>query len=360
LYNFYVDYDYIAKNKTNYNKYAVSNYYFMNSKMEGELLNNNYNIQKIKINNFIKNIILIDNIFNILKFNIYKTLNFQLISIITDSTITTKYFDNFTYNNFYRRPILIKSITDSEYNIQDKRLYPINNGDYYIFKYYNYNIPFNKTYTNTEILSINTLSNLLTNNYGLIIKKNDYYKIDNDLYFNNNNNKFINNNIIKNFTNIYLILLDGLGNIQYDNSGIIYGYELFNYYSNNNKIYVNLNIKSYMNLLYFNLFFDIYETINYDNHIFYDKDNLNFNINNNNKAIIYDSKRFFINNLDISNIHIQNINSNMSDILYYNHNYIYIFNIIKNYIIFISNNHYIIVVSYIFYFCCVLLFSICG
>ncbi len=351
LYNFYADYDYYANNKTDYNKYGFSNYYFMISNIKGELINcnNNYNLQRIKINNFIKNIIYLDNIFNIIKFNIYKTLNFQLISIVFDTTITDKYFDTLSYYNSYRNPIFINNLSDFDYNTQNKSLYPINKGEYYVFKYYNYNIPFSKTYLNSEILAINNLSNLLSNNYALLIKKNDYYKIDNDLYINNTLNNHLNNNIIKNFTNIYLVLLNGNGDIQYDSSGIIRGYELFNYYSNNKKIFTNLNIKHYMNLLTLNIYFDIYEQINFDNYLLFDKDNIKFDITNNNKAIIYDTKRFTI-DIDISNNHIENLKSNMTEILYYNQNYISIFNIIKNYIIYISNNQYIIDMSYKIYY----------
>ena len=110
-----------------------SNYYFMVSNIQAELLNNNYNLQKIKINNFIKNIIYLDNIFNIIKFNIYKTLNFQLISIIIDTTISNKYFDNLSYYNNIRNTINIKSISDNDYNTQNKTLKPINKGEYFVF-----------------------------------------------------------------------------------------------------------------------------------------------------------------------------------------------------------------------------------
>jgi len=222
------------------------------------IINNMNDLIYEKINNFISNIIILNNTFNSLGYNKYFSRTDNIISIVTDTNIEKKYFDTFFY-------FPQENSTPDDYNYPSDNVYYtyINYLPFGIYKAYKFNNsnPGNYTNFNTNIYDyIQNISTIVLYNYILLIRVSPPYEYDDKYYeiVNENNfNNFINtnNSLFTNKSEIYLVLGDENCDIIYVQTNRILCYKLFNFYNGNNLIINRLQL--YINTNCYNNFYEM-------------------------------------------------------------------------------------------------------
>lgn len=325
-YNFSLNYDNQTKYIFENNLISFYNFYWSIPNITTTFLNTK--IQKI--NNFIENIISLNDNFNSL---LTKNLtNSLLLSFVIDKTIEEELISEITIQNNY--------VDFCGKKFQNLNVIP--DGKYIVFKYTNF-FPIHK---------INTCDN-----------DNSTCQQENDIYVSNINSteKFINNefslfikipsrySIKSSETTIYLVMNYYKGNpylYEIEQDKFVYlGFELFNYYYHNTssislKYIKNMFQTNYTKMNTFNIIMPFYKYYEEKNNINYDIDNTFFELHNPlniDKIIKYDNGRFLNNVLknNIYNIVLEEGNYQIfidNDIIYsgYNKNYIQKKTIIKN------------------------------
>ncbi len=354
IYSFIYNYDNYSQYKNNENSIIINHFYYLltnivpkiNICISGiepdpcELIINNMNdIIYEKINNFISNIIILNNTFDSLGYNKYFSRTDNLISIVTDNNINKKYFETFTY-----LPEL--NTLPKNYNYPGTSTTQINYLPFGIYKAYKFNNSNPSSYFNTKdniytwIIDINII---IQRNFNLLIRVSPPYEYD-DKYYRSviakNSNSFItnNNSLFTNKSEIYLIITDINGEIIKVQDNRILCYKLFNYNNGNtlinNRLQLYINTNSYNNFYEMNIIYESYPSTEI-NTMALDYNNLKFNphINEFIKDILtFDLLRF---NNNLSNINSSNFNLQIIQDINNSNNNLYKFQTIINYCIYL-------------------------
>ena len=334
IYSFFYNYDLYSEYKDRTNSIIINNFYFLlvniiqnityNNGENNYIVNNFNNILFEKINNFISNIIILNNTNSTLGYNKYLSRTDNLFNIITDTNINSTYYTEFKY---------LPQPNSTPYTFT----YPVENGStqinylpfgiYRVFKFNNYNpSSYDPSEFNIyiEILSLNLI---VKYNYQLLIRVSPPYEYDDKYYdyikYNNNYNNFINNNnsLFTNRCEMYLIITNKDNEIIYVQDNRILCFKLFNYYTGEqnicNRLMLHCNTVSYNNFYSMNIIYENYYPYYIDTNI----SNLN---NVNTMALNYNKLKFYphINDniKDILIYDLERFNNNVYDIseLYYN------------------------------------------
>lgn len=328
----------------------IINYTYLNQDVKVSLpISNIYNVLEKKINNFIMNVILLNDNFMSIKFNNYNAESIFKLSITFDSNILNDYQNcnpdisdcqNIDYINYlqyintnyegdhtpYIQPII------GQYTLNSIM---IPTGNYLVFKYHNNFITRNSSggidsMDNPTVLSIffnsvtyqPNFSSISLYNFALLIKLDDDFNPDDSFFVNNQNlyttdffqiYKYLCNQgnyqtkmyLVPCNTDYSLYYYTITNHTQYTSSFLV-GIELFNEYngvitnSNNNnfvgnKIFINTVLNEYMNFYELNFMIDVYDTMKENNNMSFDKNNLLFKRHTNNylgQIVKYDAYRF--------------------------------------------------------------------
>jgi hypothetical protein len=297
-YNFSLNYDEQTLYKFDNNIVSFYNYYFLIPNIDVYFLN----IKIAKINNFIKNMINLNNNFDIFYNNSLK--NFMLFSIVHDKNINKTLIKNIIIR---KENVSDKTNTENEEVITEddsnvicgekfKNLIPVPEGKYYIFKYSNLfpveRIVGQSLENDDYVKSINTTKKFADNEFSLFIKIPEKYEISSfktKIYL---------------VANFYEINSDGTTNpisepYLYNNEFYL-GFELFNFYYYNStninlKYFLNMFAHNYMNFNTLNIIIPFHKYYNEKNSFVIDNDNTIIKLHNDvyiNKIIEYDDKRF--------------------------------------------------------------------
>ena len=316
IYSFIYNYDLYSEYKDRSNSIIVNNFYFLlvniiqnityNDGENNYIINNFNNILFEKINNFISNIIILNNTNSTLGYNKYLSRTDNLFNIITDTNIDSKYYTEFKY-------------LPEENSTPDDFVYPVNGdssqinylpfGIYRVFKFNNYN-PSSYAEGNFNIyIAILSLAGIVNYNYQLLIRVSPPYEYDDKYYDyikeNNDYNDFINSNnsLFTNRCEMYLIITDINGDIIYVQDNRILCFKLFNFYTGDQNIFNRLML--YVNTVSYNNFYSM--NIIYEDYYPYYVDTSISNVNNiNTMSLNYNKLKFY-----------PHINDNIKDILIY-------------------------------------------
>jgi len=188
IYSFIYNYDLYSEYKDRNNSIIINNFYFLlvniiqnithNDGENDYIINNFNNILFEKINNFISNVIILNNTNSTLGYNKYLSRTDNLFNIITDTNINSKYYTEFKY-----LPVENSTPDDFSFPVSGGGALPINYlpfGIYKVFKFNNYNpssyVDFN------PYISISTLENIVKYNYQLLIRVSPPYEYDDEYY----------------------------------------------------------------------------------------------------------------------------------------------------------------------------------
>jgi len=360
IYSFIYNYDNYSQYKNNENSIIINHFYYLltnivpkiNICITGiepdpcELIINNMNdIIYEKINNFISNIIILNNTFDSLGYNKYFSRTDNLISIVTDDNIEKKYFETFEY-----LPKVNTTPRDNTYpGTNNKQVNYLPFGIYKTYKFNNSNPSSYFDKENNIYIWINDLSEIIKRNYNLLIRVSPPYEYDDKYYRSviaNNFNDFItkNNSLFTNKSEIYLIITDiesessKKGDIIYVKENRILCYKLFNYNNGNtlinNRLQLYINTNSYNNFYEMNIIYESYPSTEI-NTMALDYNNLKFNphINEFIKDILTFDLLRFTNNL--SNNISSNFNLQIIQDINNSNNNLYKFQTIINYCIYL-------------------------
>jgi hypothetical protein len=406
-YSFTLNYNLQSSNQTQDNLIYVNHFYYLIPNIQSLITNTNcvedteypisniFNVLEKKINNFILNLIFINDNFTTLKFNNNNAESILKLSLVFDSNIIYNYENcvsnegntcaNINYieylnyiNTKFNNDVLpfIKITTDYNFN-QTYNTFMIPTGNYLVLKYRNNFIKTDMTGTTIEMTNeivLNILSNedkeyfelISQYNFAVLIKIDDDYNPD-DTFFVNNQSFYINDFrlIIKYLTNqgnlqskIYIVPCKSDYSLYYyqyedsqdENIEFLLGIELFNFYNGvitnkniftGNKIFINMILNEYMNFYELNFIIDVFDIMKQNNTLCFDKNNLIFKKHNDKliqNNITYDAQRFQ------TNINIENSlwNNEMIDFLDKNKNVINYTKILNNNLLFIFNMNKII------------------
>jgi hypothetical protein len=355
IYN--LDYTFISKYKSSNNFLQFINFYSLipNYKTENNIFNmnnkNQLNVILVKINNFIRNFINInDNINNFRTIGTpYKTyLNY---SILYDENIIKNNFIKYNgtcYCNYDYKSVDCNNENDGDSNIyieyvsyfpkieeiylgldknfigkysyylssnlnMDSEFIILPAGKYVKFNYINYIANYPTVQDENFVKSVKNLFNMVNYNFSLWIMIPFNINLDDNFYCSNPKYYWTNQysaNIGDNHSKLYLVLNDKHGNPytfygEYNNNtklydGIIYGIQLFNntnFLSENLKLYLKMNLyyNKYINFTQLIFLSEFYEDYS-------DKNNMLWNINDSylklhnlnhfKDILMYDYKRF--------------------------------------------------------------------
>ena len=321
IYSFIYNYDIYSEYKDRTNSIIVNNFYFLlvniiqnitHNDGKNNLIINNFNdILFEKINNFISNMIILNNTNSTLGYNKYLSRTDNLFNIITDTNIDSKYYTEFKY-------LPVENSTPDDFVSPVESGYLQINylpfGIYRVFKFNNYNpASYAEGDFNIYIVML-SLANIVKYNYQLLIRVSPPYEYDDKFYDyikeNNDNNNFINNNnsLFTNRCEMYLTVTDEKGDIIYVKSNDIQTnrilcYKLFNFYTGDQNIFNRLQL--YVNTVSYNNFYEM--NIIYEDYYSYYVNNNSTNTNNiNTMALNYNKLKFY-----------PHINDNIKDILIY-------------------------------------------
>lgn len=309
IYSFIYNYDLYSEYKDRTNSIIINNFYFLLVNIiqnityndgENDYIINNFNdILFEKINNFISNIIILNNTNSTLGYNKYLSRTDNLFNIITDTNIDYKYYTEFKY-----LPV--------ENSRPDNFEYPVNNnstqinylpfGIYRVFKFNNYN-PSSYTQDNFIYTAILSLTEIVKYNYQLLIRVSPPYEYD-DKYYDYINLKTETTSAVVINPNISPIILTVGSNLTYVTGNIIYVSdtteptinnfigEVYDYDSNNGILIINniTNINGNFNneVIYnVNLYNDYNDFINNNNSLFTNRCEMYLIITDINGDIIY-------------------------------------------------------------------------
>jgi len=292
-YYYFVDYDKISNDKSDYNRRMINHFYMNVSNINIELkydetvISNIINILPLLINNIIYDIVLINTYYVELKNNIYNLPSTLILSLILDNNIDTIYIDEEIIGNDRYKKI---NLTDNVDKTKNKILDLLNLGNEY-----------------------------LTSSFSLLIKIYDDYRI----------NSFESDILIK------IINEDTTEEI----------IKIFNYKNGEGELYEGyiivprIMIINYYNFYTINIFFDAFNRLGEKNVMLFDKDNFLLKLHTeiySKNLIEYDAERLKTNIIPI----LDGININEKYEEYYN---IYKTDLESNYTIFILNCENIIV-----------------
>jgi hypothetical protein len=316
IYSFIYNYDLYSEYKDRTNSIIVNNFYFLlvniiqnityNDDTNNYIVNNFYNILFEKINNFISNIIILNNTNSTLGYNKYLSRTDNLFNIITDTNIDIKYYTEFKY-----LPVENSRPDNFEYPVTDssRQINYLPFGIYRVFKFNNYNpSSYNPSDFNIYV-AIQSLALIVQYNYQLLIKVSPSYEYDDKYYDyiidNNDFNDFINNNnsLFTNRCEMYLIITDINNQIIYVQDNRILCFKLFNFYTGEQNLFNRLQL--YVNTFLYNNFYGL--NIIYEDYYPYYVEANSSNLNNlNTMALNYNKLKFY-----------PHINDNIKDILIY-------------------------------------------
>ena len=301
-YCYYLDFDYYSSNKSDFNKYAVNNFYFNISNIEliieynGKNISNINNVLELKVNNTIKNIINISNCYESIKKNIYDCPSTMVLTIITDKNISKDYI----------------------YDII------IDNNTYKVFKYNN-NIEYNLI--NEDIIKNSSIFEIIEKyNFCLLIKIPDKFMIESEDSI------------------ILLAIYDESGELYKIDDNIFY-IDLFNYKNANFGLYEGyyivprIIVSDYYNIYTINLYFDIFTILTEENTLLFNKDCFLkhlFDYEYSKELIIYDAERL-VNDIVITPEIIKEFEKKNLKCIYNEYYQEYIIKINSNYHLFLIN-----------------------
>ena len=292
-YYYFVDYDKISNNKSDYNRRMINHFYMnvsninINLKYNETVISNIINILPLLINNIIYDIVLINTYYVELKNNIYNLPSTLILSLVLDNNIDTLYID--------------------EEIIGDDRYKKINLTD-------------NVDKTKNKIVELLNLGNeYLTSSFSLLIKVYEEYIINS---FNSNILiKIVNEDTTEEIIKIF----------DYENGdGEVYG---------GYTIVPRIMISNYYNLYTMNIIFDVFNRLGEENVMLFDKDNFLLKLHTeiySKNLIEYDAERLKTD--IIPNLDGIDINNKYEE--YYNN---YKKDLESNYTVFILNCQNIIV-----------------
>lgn len=339
------------------------------------LYKNIINIKMLKINNFIKNFINIDDNFNNLRSietNIKSYLNYSILydeNIIFNNTIPediNKYIEYFDYFPIISPTYINNPNYYGKYypNLESDNYIILPAGKYIKFNYINlisiYPIFPDEKSKENFVKSVKNIFEIMNWNFSLLIKIPYNINMDDNFYCSNPKSFWSSQyaaNICGNHTNIYLVLNDENNNpytfYSENNNGIIYAIKLFNYYnftSPNLTLDIKLNLfyNKYINLSQLIILSETYHTYTDKNTIIW---NINksflklHNITNLKEILTFDLKRFQnsydnkiileqLNNFNYKTLlNLFNNKLQLNDIKYDIKNLIYISNLFKTLIL---------------------------
>lgn len=268
-YNFMLNYDNESRYKYDENINLYYSFYFSIPNIVNITnVNGIYDVNIQKINNFIQNVLNINNNFTFLNFKLLK--KFLLLSIVYDNLITNDL-------------VYITNIPQYDLTLSEKKqtnLVIIPPGNYVIFNYVNMYPEKNLVsgYDDSYVEEVYTIQDFLQNNFSLLIKIPESYEV----------------NSIQ--TKFYLVCNTNDG-LYLTNDGYYLGLELFNYtYSKINlKFILNIFYGNYMNMNTLNIIIPFYHYYTEKNTQIIDIDNTLFKLHNNekmDKILTYDYDRF--------------------------------------------------------------------
>jgi hypothetical protein len=363
IYSFIYNYDNYSQYKNKENSIIINHFYYLltnivpnvkynicstgycNPNVKTDpceyIINNMNDIIYEKINNFISNIIILNNTFVSLGYNKYFSRTDNIISIVTDTNINEKYFETFEY-----LPEINTLPNNNTYPGTETTYPQINYLPFGIYKMYKFNNSNPSSYFNTEnniYLWIQDISIIIQRNYNLLIRVSPPYEYDDKYYElvkDNNFNDFINtnNSLFTNKSEIYLIITDIDSEIINVQENRILCYKLFNYNNGNtlinNRLQLYVNSNSYNNFYEMNIIYESYPSTEI-NTMALDYNNLKFNphINEFIKDILtFDLLRFNNNLLNKSEL---NFNIEIINNINNSNNNLYRFQTIINYCVYL-------------------------
>ena len=333
-YNFTLDYKYLSQYSNLKSFINFINFYNLIPNIltplkttDNKYYNNVYNILMLKVNNYIKNFINVEN--NYLNF-INEDINKNYINITTlyDQNIINNGLDNIKYIEYYNNfPKIDNKYLTVEENFICKYnqvlLYPYNKINISLFeilpsgKYIKFNfINLKSIYHLVDLNFVKSIKRLdiLNYNFSLFIllpyninQDNSFYCTNPKYYWDSNYSM----NIGGNLTYTYLVLTDNQGNpytfygessnlIENKVNGIIYGIKLYNYtnYFSENlylEVKLNLYINNYLNLSQLIILIESYNTYSDLNNVLWNINQSILKLHNFNflkEIVLYDFKRF--------------------------------------------------------------------
>lgn len=335
-YRFLINYHNITDYKFKPNNRLFNHYYFVISNMVSNLktidnnfYNNAFNILINKINNFIINIINLNDNYTSLKNNSENINSIMYISVLLDNNISISTCENkLVYLYSYLSEIQPEYCNQDSYNY--KNYYNISQNNNFVrlpsgyYKVLNYTNIFSKILItpidDNLVSSIKLINQIINYNFCLMIKLPNNLFIDDSFYVSNTDSKYWETNYGFNTgyneSFIFLVLSDSNGNPYKNERNIIYGIKLFNYYNNYtnlnitnvyNKTKINLFINNYINLYQMNFILETYNEYSEESQLILDIDNTNLKLHNQEflkEIVLYDFKRFQ-NSYDIDSIKTQ-------------------------------------------------------
>jgi hypothetical protein len=319
-YCYYLDYECYSNNKNTcilikpqeFNKYAINHFYFnlsnieVNIKYDDKNILNIYNVLENKVNDLIKNILLINNSYNIIKSNTYNCASTMVLTIELDNNISKEYIYD----------VIIDDIL------------------YKVLKYTNNkNICLKMNLENDDIVKKLKIDDIVNNyNFCILIRVPDKYLICSD------------------DSKLLVGIFDDLCNL-YKIDGNVYFYNLFHYKNAEFGLYrgyyivPRIIVSDYYNIYTMNLYFDIYDILEEDNRLLFNKDcflKKLFNYNYTKELIIYDQERLN-NNVVLDSIIIQEFNKKNLEHVYDEYYKNYCIKLNAKYYLFIVNCYNIII-----------------
>ena len=325
-YFFKFNYTELSKFKNLNNFYYVHNYYFFIPNFtpeilyytdtgESQLVNNLYNININKINNFVLNMINInDDLYNfMLELNDNKLL--LITNIVYDTNLPINLVYNYSYfyqlHNKSNYPLNINNYIEK--NNINNNLIILPSGYYKVFNKINF-YPLN-TFLDVNLQNdlivenINIIPNFLKYNFALLIKLPNNSFIDNQFWVENYNSIYYDSNYSYNLGNnlscIYLVISNSNNELYVNTQNIIYALPLFNQYNsitkdalgNSFQLKINLLINNYLNFYEMHFFIELYKILSEKNNLLLDVDNLYLDMHKNicnelKDVVYYDYYRF--------------------------------------------------------------------
>jgi len=363
-YSFTLDYKFLSLYENESNIIKFINFYNLIPNIITELktiydvnYKNFMNVLMLKVNNYIKNFININNNFenfnnkNKIKNYIKNCILYDENIIKTNDEINPNIPNYIEYYEYFPKISLEYLTIDKNYSGKYKKIVtiPYNNininsfgiipaGKYIKFNFINYNAIYPEIINEKFIKSIKTIEDIINYNYSLFIMLPYNINLDDNFYYSNPEYFWTSEysmNIGNNNTYTYLVLTNEYG-IPYEfykdesnikNKGLIYGIQIFNYYNYksenlNLKIIQNLFFNKYINFTQLIILTETYKDYTDSNNVLWDINNSFLKLHNLNclKEIVnYDFKRFN-NNYNKKNIQIEyeNFNYKFLEILYGN------------------------------------------
>ncbi len=214
---------------------------------------NLFNITILKINNFIKNLINLNNNYETVKSKSFKTKTMFIVNLNYDLNLEPiNYVFDFVYIPKIIQYTYLPQYTNvyriyERYPEKLQKIVQLPAGSYKAFRYTNLKAKNNFLVVNETndnlILTIDEINDFLDYNFALMVKLPNNENIDdklfvdlsdqNKIYYYNKDNYSFNMGNFK--TELFLVITNSNGEIYVNTEGIVYGFKLFDYYNDSNQ-----------------------------------------------------------------------------------------------------------------------------